>query len=227
MESLKATGPLSKVCRRALGAVAVFLLCCGIAHATVIFSGSATLSAGDPTQLGRLSRNGIAQDWTGGEPFPGVVNPGTSYHYTTIDIDISALEAGYVFGGFLQIEFFNATAPVLFLAAYAGAYNPADLSQNWLGDGGTSPPIFGTNSTFFQIVAGAGDHIILVMNETTPDAGLDLPGSITIEAFSDVAFTDLVRAVPEPGGLALLALGIVLLMASRRTGARPARIARS
>jgi hypothetical protein len=226
MDSRKATGPSSKALRHALGAAAAFLLCCGIAHATIIFSGSTSISAGDPTQSGRLSRNGIAQDWTGGEPFPGVINTGSSYHYTTIDIDISALEAGYVFGGFLQIEFF-ATAPVVFLSAYQGLFNPTDLSANWMGDGGTSPPIFGTNSVFFQIVAGAGDHIILVMNETTPNAGLDLLGEITVEAFSDVAFTDLVRAVPEPGGLGLLVLGIVLLMASRRTGARPARIGRS
>ena len=227
MESRKATGPLSKVLRHALGAAATFLFCCGIAQATIIFSGSATLSAGDPTQSGRLSRNGIAQDWTGGEPFPGVVNAGTLYQYTTIDIDVSALEAGYVFGGFLQIEFF-ATAPVLFLGAYAGSYNPADLSANWLGDGGTSPPIFGANSTFFQLVAGAGDHIILVMNETTPGAGLGLLGEITIEAFSDVNFTDLVvRPTSEPGTLAILGIGLVLLIASRRTGVRPTRAARS
>jgi hypothetical protein len=65
------------------------------------------------------------------------------------------------------------------------------------------------------------------MNETTPTADLDLLGEITVEAFSDVSFTDLVRATPEPGGLAVLALGRVLLMASRRTAARAARIARS
>jgi hypothetical protein len=227
MDSLKATGSLGNVWRHAVGAVA-FLLCCGIAQATVIFTGSATLSAGDPTQLGRLSRNGVAQDWTGGEPFPGVVNATTSYHYTTIDIDVSALEAGYVFGGFLQIEFFNGVAPFLFLGAYAGSYNPADLSQNWLGDGGTSPPIFGANSTFFQLVAAPGDHIILVMNETTPGAGLGLLGEITIEAFSDTAFTDLVRSTaPEPGTLPVLFLGLAVLMAARRSSARAARSPRS
>jgi len=221
MESRTDKGSLSNVWRHALG-VAAFVLSCGIAHATIIFDGTATISAGDPTQLGRLSRNGVAQDWTGSEPFPDVINTATSYHYTTIDLDLSSLEAGYVFGGFLQIEFF-ASAPFTFLSAYLGSYDPTNKATNWLGDGGTSPPVFGTNSVFFQIVAGAADHIILVMNETTPGAGVDLPGFITVEAFSDVSFTDLVRTAPEPGGLALFALGIVLLMAWRGAPMRAAR----
>src|SRR5262245_27252913 len=87
MERLKTTGLLGKVCRRAIGAAAAFLLTCGIAHATLIFSGTISVSAGDPTQLGRLSRNGVAQDWAGSEPFPGIINPGTTYHYVTLDLD--------------------------------------------------------------------------------------------------------------------------------------------
>ena len=157
-----------------------------------------------------------------------MVNAGTAYHYTTIDIDIGALEAGYVFGGFLQIDFFAAGAPVLFLAAYQGSFDPTDLSHNWLGDGGTSPPKYGTNSTFFQIIAGPTDHIILAINETAPGAGLDVLGSITIEAFSDVNFTDLVRSTaPEPGTPAMLFLGLAVLMAVRRSSARAARNPRS
>jgi hypothetical protein len=92
MERRKTTGSLGKVIRRALG-VTAFPLSCGVANATAIFSGTMSVSAGDPMQLGRLSRNGIPQDWVGAEPFPGIINATTPYHYATLDLDLSALEA--------------------------------------------------------------------------------------------------------------------------------------
>lgn len=221
MESLKTTGSLGKVCRRALGAAAVFLLSCGIAHATIIFTGALSISAADPTHLGRLSLNGIIQDWAGGEAFPGVLDPTTSYHFVTLDLDLSSLEAGYVFGGFLQIDFFSLTNGV-FLSAYRGSFDPTDLSVNWLGDEGYA--IGGNTAVFFQIIAGATDHLILEMNETSPGAGLDVPAAVTIEAFSDTSYTDLVRATPEPGTLAIFLFGLALLMAAHRSSARAARV---
>ena len=111
------------VCRRLLVALAASLLLCGLAQATVIFSGSLSVSAGDPTQLGRLSRNGVPQDWSGGEPFPGVINPATSYHYVTLDLDLGALEAGHVFGGFIQI-IFDSVFTTTFLSAYLNTLQP-------------------------------------------------------------------------------------------------------
>ncbi len=141
------------VCRRLAVALAASLLLCGLAQGTVIFSGSLSVSAGDPTQLGRLSRNGVPQDWSGGEPFPGVINPATSYHYVTLDLDLGALEAGHVFSGFIQI-IFDSVFTTTFLSAYLNSYNPADLSEHWLGDPGTSGNYFGVDPLFFQVVAG-------------------------------------------------------------------------
>jgi hypothetical protein len=221
MESLKTTGSLGKVCRRALGAAAAFLLSCGIAQATIVFTGALSINAADPTQLGRLVLNGDIQDWAGGAAFPGVNDPTTSYHFVTLDLDLSSLEAGYVFGGFLQIGFFSSTNAV-FLAAYRGSYDPTDLSVNWLGDEGYG----GNNFVPFQIIAGATDHLILVMEETNPGEGLGVLGSVTIEAFSDTSFTDLVRATPEPGTLGIFLFGLGLLMAARRSSARAARVPR-
>jgi len=224
MESRKATGPLSKVLRHALGAATTFLLCCGIAQATIIFSGTVAVSAGDPTQMGRLSRNGQPQDWAGSEPFPGVINPATSYHYTTIDLDLSSLEAGFTFGGFLQIDF-DSLSTTTFLSAYLNSYDPTNPGATWLGDTGFSGNAFGTDPLFFQVIAGATDHLILVLNESLPGGGLDMPGDVIVEAFTDTEFTDLVRTstAPEPSTLAILMCGLVLLMASRRSAARSAR----
>ena len=46
----------------------------GLAHGAVLYTNTVSLLSTDPTQLGRLSRNGVPQDWSGQEPFPGVIN---------------------------------------------------------------------------------------------------------------------------------------------------------
>ena len=56
---------------------------------------------------------------------------------------------------------------------------------------------------------------MLVLNESAPNGGINLPGGVLVEAFVDTEFTDLpVSApVPEPGTWALLACGMALLVA--------------
>ena len=49
-----------------LGAMLFLLLIVVPAHGSVILDVTGALSLGDPAQLGRLSRNGIPQDWSGG-----------------------------------------------------------------------------------------------------------------------------------------------------------------
>ena len=45
--------------------IALFFLICGAAHGAVIYTDVMTIGAGDPTQLGRISRNGVPSDWSG------------------------------------------------------------------------------------------------------------------------------------------------------------------
>jgi hypothetical protein len=209
---------LRKVCGCSLVWMAAFVLTCGAAEATPIFAATSSVSAADPTQLGRLSRNGIPQDWTGTEAFPGVINAATSYNYTTLDLDLTALMAPYTaYGAFLQISFDSIVATT-FLSAYLDVYDPLNLATNWLGDPGTSGNYFGVDPVFFQINVPAGHHLILVLN-TTSSAGLGMPGDILVEAFSDTEYTDLVpRSVPEPITLQLLMCGLAALLAARRFG---------
>ena len=131
-------------------AVAFCLVACvmfsSLAAAEEIFTTTDALTAADPTQLGRLSRNGLAQDWIGSEPFPGVINPTTTYFYTAYEITVPTG------GQFLQIEV-DSVSTNTFVSAYSGAYDPTNLATNWLGDAGTSGNFFGTDPLFFQVIA--------------------------------------------------------------------------
>ena len=205
-------------CGRVLLAMAAFfLLMGGLAQATTIHTDTLVIGAGDPTQLGRVSRDGVPSDWSVTQkPFPGVINPTTTYHYTTLDLDITALEAGLglVYGGFIQVNF-DSVATTTFLSAYLDSYNPLNLATNYLGDSGFSGDPFGVDPGFFQVVVPFAHHLILVLNESVPNGGLNLPGNLLVEAFSDTEFTDLASA-PEPGTWALLFSGMAILLTTRR-----------
>ena len=211
---------LRKFCRSSIAWIATLCLMCGFANATVIDTETLTLTSADPTQMGRLNRNGIISDWSGPKPFPGVVNPATPYHYITCDLDVGALEAGlgFSYGGFIQIDF-DSTAATTFLSAYLDAYSPSNLAANYLGDEGASGNFFGVDPRFFQVVVPSGHDLVLVFNETTTNGGLNLPGDVTVEAFADTLFTDLSplspAPVPEPSTLSLLMCGIAFAAARR------------
>ena|ERR1022692_2906976 len=49
---------------RSFACFAAFFLICGLAHGAVIYTDVMTITAGDPTQLGRLSRSGVPSDWS-------------------------------------------------------------------------------------------------------------------------------------------------------------------
>jgi hypothetical protein len=210
---------------RALPVMAAFFLMGGLAQATTIATDTLVIGAGDPTQLGRLSRDGVPSDWSvTPKPFPGVINPTTTYHYITRDLDIAALEASmsFAYGGFIQVNF-DSSAATTFLSAYLDSYNPLNLATNYLGDAGFSGNPFPGDPGFFQVVVPAAHHLILVLNETTPNGGLNLPGNLVVEAFSDTEFTDL-EAIPEPGTCALLFYGMAILRTMRRRRAAPSSV---
>ena len=73
---------------------------CGFARAGTLFELSSSLSFSDPTQSGRLSRNGVPSVWTSAKPFPGTLNAGTSYHFRTITIPAATI----ALAPFLQIS---------------------------------------------------------------------------------------------------------------------------
>jgi hypothetical protein len=198
----------------------------GLAQAAVLYTNTVSILSTDPTQLGRLSRNGVPQDWSGQELFPGVLNATTSYHYKAI----SVLVPNWL--SFLQITIDTPNTNT-FGSMYDTSYNPdptaspfLGLDVNWMGDAGTSGNFFGTDPLFFQVVdttaanspSGFGT-VILVLNETTTTgAGLNTPINVLVEGFSDTGFDE----VPEPVSSTLLGAGLLGLLARYRRSA-PAR----
>jgi len=212
-----------RIAVRALVSMTVAMTAAGAAQATDMASGTVQLAATDPTQLGRLSRDGVPSYW-GDTTLPAILNPTTSYHYKTLDLDLTALEAGYDYGSFIQITF-DSTSATTFLSAYLDSYSPTNELANWLGDAGSSGNSFGTDPVSFQVQVAAGHHLVLLMNESTTNGGLNMPGGYLVEAFSDTEYTDLaVAAVPEPASWALMAggLGVLGLLRKRRAADRDA-----
>src|SRR4051812_45551639 len=87
-------------------------------NAAPILDVASAITFTDPTQLGRLSRNNIPQDWAGSEPFPGVINPTTDYHYHVYSVNVGI-------NSFVQIDFDDiAGLGGTFVSAYDGTYAP-------------------------------------------------------------------------------------------------------
>lgn len=190
----------------------VCLLSTGSAYAVPILDVSGAVSVSDPTQTGRLSRNGIAQDWSGGELFPGVINSSTTYHYEAFMVNVGITS-------FIQIAFDSLSANT-FVSAYDTAYLPDSagapnfgFDTNWLGDAGRSGNFFGTDPLFFQIIVPAQHTLWVIINNTAAgNVGVGDPFHLTVEGFVDSAFTD---PVPEPATLLLGSTGLALLALKR------------
>jgi len=212
------------------------VLCAGFAKADVLYTNTVTLLSPDPTQLGRLSRNGIAADWSFQEAFPGILNATTSYHYQAIPVVVpSGLS-------FLQITI-DSNNTDIFAALYDTSYNPdpgalnRGLDVNYLGDAGGSGNFNGFSPRFFQVVdqtaadsvSGFGT-VILVLTETTINGtGLNSPVDVLVEGFCDADFDGLGQCsgggtgtVPEPGTLAPLVAGFTALIVAYRRNRRAA-----
>ena len=192
----------------------LLLLAATSTRATTILDVTGALTLTDPTQLGRLSRNGIPQDWSGGEPFPGVINTATTYHYHTYLVNVGATP-------FIQIDV-DSLSGNTFFSAYDTSYLPDSAGSpnlgfdtNWLGDAGRSGNPVPGDPLFFQVVVPMNHNLLVVLNNTAgANAGVGDPFHLIVEGFIDTEFTD-PAPVPEPATLLLAASGLAVIARSR------------
>jgi hypothetical protein len=203
---------------RVFALVGSLVLSGGLAQAAVLYDATVSLANTDPTQLGRLSRDGITPDWSFDKDFPGVFTPTTSYHYRTFSVFVPG------WFSFLQISIDSNNGDILG-SVYDTSYNPNPLAANrgldvnYLGDPGGSGNFFG-NPIFFQVVdrtaanSPSGGTIILVLDETTTTGtGLNSPVGLLVEGFSDTEFDE---TTPEPLTSTLMGAGLLILVARYR-----------
>jgi hypothetical protein len=189
---------VSKIAFVLLGA----LLLASVAQADLLTTFTTSISGSDPTQLGRISRNGIPSDWSGLKPFPGVINPTTVYNYHTYSVNSGVTP-------FILITI-DSVPGNTFASAYFPSYNPTNigpnngLDVNYIGDAGRSGNLFGVDPVSFEVYVPMRSDFLVVVN-TSSNAGIGQPFTITVQGFIDDQFT----STPEPGSLVLFGSGIL------------------
>lgn len=125
------------------------------------------IGAGDLTQTGRLTRNGVTSICAVVKPSPGLNDstPGRrfdTYTITNQNVTSQCVSASLTTG----------CAPnQIFLAAYSGSYNPASVLTNYLADNGSSiaGSSVGISPVAFTMAPGA--TVVLVVHEITVGQG--------------------------------------------------------
>ncbi|MDQ3805824.1 MAG: lamin tail domain-containing protein [Acidobacteriota bacterium] len=126
------------------------------------FNGS--IGIGDPSQDGRIARVNPPSDCGGPKPYPGTVDNVPrrfdQYNFTNSSSAPACIR--------VTINPSGCGGNEIFSAAYLGSFNPADVSQNYLGDSGDTPP-GQTLSYSFNVPAGA--NFVVVVHEINAGAG--------------------------------------------------------
>jgi hypothetical protein len=197
------------------------------AYAVDVTSGSISLSTSDNVQLGRLSRNGVPQDFASDEAYPGEVNPTVSYAYKTLPVAFAANASQDVY---YDITFDDADTD-LFASAYLNSYDPANKALNWIGDAGTSGNYFGVDALFYDVVVPKGNSLLLVFNGTIPGLAPTSTANYFVQAFSDSEYNEnfaTASAVPETTTWVMMLAGFGLIgFAVRRRQSVKTTIARA
>lgn len=130
----------------------------------VVINGSITAS--DPQQAGRLSRNGVVSSCAAPKSCPGVFDTaGRSYDAYTY-VNTTSTTACIT----VRLDDRGCGGNDLFSAAYLGSYDPTNVCTNYLADAGGSPAVVGSYS--FNVPAGA--TFVVVVHEVYGGQGCGL-----------------------------------------------------
>lgn len=172
------------------------VLASGAAAVSIVVNG--TISASDPTQTGRITRNGVASTCAASKPNPGLAAATGSRNYDSVVYTNSSGSGECISVGLSQT---SGTVGELFDAAYLGSFNPADPSQNYLADPGTSPLALNTPLTY-SLFLPAGQTVVVVVHEVNPGGCTGCDYTLTLDSATAATFAS-ARLTPTHRGLLL------------------------
>ena len=184
------------------------------AQAVVVVSGTGELSSSDPTQVGRVFRDAIPSTWDDPKAFPGTLGGTFVYDLINATISFNATQDIYY-----EIFFSttNTTVSQPFAVAYEDSFNPLDISQNYIGDSGSSADVTGVEASF-QVMVSAGGSLLVNFSEVS-NGSLPTLYNYRIEAFSDANRGEdfgPTGVVPEPASWAMMIAGFGLVGGAMR-----------
>jgi hypothetical protein len=177
------------------------------ASAVTVQTGSGTIAAGDPVEIGRVTRDSVASTWAAPKSFPGL-NDLDPHFYDLVTVSFAPNASQNVFYEISWRNDTNLTTESPHLVAYVNSFNPASVGTNYLGDRGSTP--FKGSIGTFQVIVPTGGTLILVFQDV-PNTGLhqDASYSFQVDAFSDAQRAEnFSGAVPLPAALPLFATGL-------------------
>ncbi|MDP2454200.1 MULTISPECIES: T9SS type A sorting domain-containing protein [unclassified Kaistella] len=146
----------------------------------------------DPTHSPRINRNGVHSVCGTAKAYPGDFGSG-NFHYKTYSLQNTSATPDCV-----TLILKNAdpdAAKQVHLVAYTGSFNPANISQNYLGDIGNSS-LSGTAETMSVTIPG---NTTIVLVATEPVANTVFTADFTITVLSANCGT-LLKTVDSPKG---------------------------
>ncbi|MBX3064167.1 MAG: hypothetical protein KF726_14410 [Anaerolineae bacterium] len=117
---------------------------------------------GGATQTGRMFRDGVPST-CGGKAYPGTFTTDPGRYYATGTIVNNTASSSCVTVTLNN----NLCGNFIHSAAYLGSFNPSDISQNYLGDTGSSAAT-GNTPVSFSFTIPAGETAIVVFHMVTP-----------------------------------------------------------
>jgi uncharacterized repeat protein (TIGR01451 family) len=161
-------------------AAATTLVTCG--DDIVVTAGPIGSATSSGLQVNRLIRNGAPSVCAFPKGFPGLNDPVAtagsrkfdSYQYTNEGTTTACVTVEVTAAA-------SCASNLLFPVAYLGAFNPANISQNYLADSGSSPsPAQGVPTVAFSFNVPASTAFTLVVHEVTPQPTTFVCGAYTL-----------------------------------------------
>jgi hypothetical protein len=163
-----------------------------------LMSTSGTVGTGDPTQTGRLNRGGPISQCDPPKANPGLFIATGARPYEDLVLQNLTNEPMCVVAAAANPSCTPPAAVNVFVAGYAGAFDPANPATNWAGDPAASGQT--ANSFAFPVPPGSPFHVVLSL---VNNAATDCPYTLDVGTVAPAATAlPVITGAPGAGPLA-------------------------